>query len=391
MLVIMFNKTTVILLLLPLLSSIFLFPSGVQAQEPTLTIMSTSGQAAIMELKATQSEGGEVVTQASGFSLDSENVVSVPANGYVRVFELNTADSEQPTLTFTGAKLTPATTLETVDIPIQQGIISFVGIPAGVYTLDVIVDDQFAYECIVVVGHTLQQVQQIVNTQITEVNSNFNSNTRTEIVKVFEPGEDESELDREEVCRFTPNHPICAPDEDGECGEGFNMNEDGQCFPDEPCPSGFHRANDDETGACISEEDLEQCPDGSWQHPGDTCMGELPPFPAISPGEEDVQAGLNETATPTPTPSPTQEPQCGPGFVLENGSCAALDSICGGVPCTASEKEDSTTSDPVPGTSEPEPEPTTEPEPEPEPTGPVSEEETEEAETESSDDESSEE
>ena len=33
---------------------------------------------------------------------------------------------------------------------------------------------------------------------------------------------------------------------------------------------------------------------------------------------------------------------------MENGKCAALDSNCGGVPCTSTEKEDSTTSDPVP-------------------------------------------
>ena len=116
------------------------------------------------------------------------------------------------------------------------------------------------------------------------------------------------EPDKEEICRFTPNHPICAPNEDGQCDEGFAMNEDGNCFPRGDCPDGYHRANDDETGACISEDDLEQCNDGSWKHPGDTCYGE----------------------DPTPTPPIEEEP---------------LDSNCGGVPCTASEKEDSWLSD----------------------------------------------
>ena len=66
---------------------------------------------------------------------------------------------------------------------------------------------------------------------------------------------------------------------------------------------------------------------------------------------------------------------------------AALDSNCGGVPCTASEKEDSTTTDHIPG----EPHTPTEDseETEPEPTEPVSDEETEEAEIESGDDEES--
>ena len=44
------------------------------------------------------------------------------------------------------------------------------------------------------------------------------------------------------------------------------------------------------------------------------------------------------------------EPECEEGFVLENGGCAVLDtSNCGGVPCTASDKENSTTSDPSSG------------------------------------------
>ena len=38
---------------------------------------------------------------------------------------------------------------------------------------------------------------------------------------------------------------------DGKCPEGFNMNEDGQCYPDEPCPAGYWRADDDESGACV--------------------------------------------------------------------------------------------------------------------------------------------
>jgi hypothetical protein len=36
------------------------------------------------------------------------------------------------------------------------------------------------------------------------------------------------------------------------------MNEDGQCYPRKPCPSGFERVDDDETGACrpITENNL---------------------------------------------------------------------------------------------------------------------------------------
>ena len=37
----------------------------------------------------------------------------------------------------------------------------------------------------------------------------------------------------------------------GKCPEGFNMNEDGQCYPDKPCPPGYARADNDESGACL--------------------------------------------------------------------------------------------------------------------------------------------
>lgn len=53
-------------------------------------------------------------------------------------------------------------------------------------------------------------------------------------------------------CLFDPLLPKCAPDENGNCPEGFNMNEDGQCFPEhDECPDGYHSADDDETGRCI--------------------------------------------------------------------------------------------------------------------------------------------
>jgi hypothetical protein len=51
-------------------------------------------------------------------------------------------------------------------------------------------------------------------------------------------------------CLYDPSLPKCAPI-NGVCPEGFNMNEDGQCFPDKPCPPGYARADNDESGACL--------------------------------------------------------------------------------------------------------------------------------------------
>jgi hypothetical protein len=50
-------------------------------------------------------------------------------------------------------------------------------------------------------------------------------------------------------CLFDPSLPKCSPI-DGKCPAGFLMNEDEQCFPDKPCPAGFTKLDEDETGAC---------------------------------------------------------------------------------------------------------------------------------------------
>src|SRR5918996_505013 len=50
-------------------------------------------------------------------------------------------------------------------------------------------------------------------------------------------------------CLFDPSLPKCSPIE-GKCPAGFLMNEDEQCFPDKPCPAGFTKRDEDETGTC---------------------------------------------------------------------------------------------------------------------------------------------
>jgi len=56
-------------------------------------------------------------------------------------------------------------------------------------------------------------------------------------------------------CLFDPSLPKCAPDENGNCPEGFHMNEDEQCFPaHDRCPEGYHGHEDDESGKCIPND-----------------------------------------------------------------------------------------------------------------------------------------
>lgn len=56
-------------------------------------------------------------------------------------------------------------------------------------------------------------------------------------------------------CLFNPSLPKCAPIE-GKCPSGFLMNENEQCFPDKPCPAGFTKFDEDETGTCYPDNYL---------------------------------------------------------------------------------------------------------------------------------------
>ena len=134
--------------------------------------------------------------------------------------------------------------------------------------------------------------------------------------------------DPAQICYFEPNDEICNPDENNECPEGMGFNDDGQCIPQGDCPDGYARLDDDETGRCYAEHATKICP------------------------PDNIRVLQSEDCPEVPSEPETEEtepPTCEEGFVLENGVCAALDSNCGGVPCTASDKENSTTSDPIPG------------------------------------------
>ena len=274
-----------------------------------------------MELKAAKDAGDGGIKPVEGFALTVDNVVSTPLNGKITV-----AGDVQ--VQFTGAKLTPAANPQnTIDVPIVDDEISFDGMYSGVYILNVIVGND-AYECIVVVGQTPQQ---LITNQITEVNTQSSN-----VVKIFEKGKETQTPDEElSPCYFHPNtDPHCKP-VNGECPEDApNMNEQGNCHPDN-CPDGFSMLDDDESGICYSDKNVIVCP-------GSNAKVLRQEDCAIY--EPDALAANDTTSQTEPEPEPTT---CEPGFILENGACEPTTSNCGGQPCTASQKEDSTTSDPV--------------------------------------------
>jgi hypothetical protein len=110
----------------------------------------------------------------------------------------------------------------------------------------------------------------------------------------------------DEDCLFDPSLPKCTPGPEG-CPEGFNMNENGQCFPrhEEGCPEGYHSHEDDESGRCIP--DSVPCDEGYIMNPD---------FPSCDRKESvcQVHPELNECITPGgPPPQPPQPPQPEPG------------------------------------------------------------------------------
>ena len=78
------------------------------------------------------------------------------------------------------------------------------------------------------------------DSQINETNTGENGTATSDASLREEPDDD---------CLFNPSLPKCAPIA-GKCPLGFLMNEKEQCFPDKPCPPGFAKLDEDETGTC---------------------------------------------------------------------------------------------------------------------------------------------
>ncbi len=97
------------------------------------------------------------------------------------------------------------------------------------------------------------------------------ANLVTLLPRVPEPPDDD--------CLYDPSLPKCAPI-NGKCPEGFNMNEAGQCYPDKPCPPGYARADNDESGACLALPPTTPPPGGNCHpsYPNNCVQGPPPPL-----------------------------------------------------------------------------------------------------------------
>ena len=119
-------------------------------------------------------------------------------------------------------------------------------------------------------------------------------------------------------CLFDPSLPKCAPI-DGKCPDGFLMNENEQCFPDKPCPTGFEKRDEDETGKCY--------PIGPTPTPTPTPTLTPTPTPIPIVIIIDINTQIRNyynTLTTTATPASCTTPQdktisLGPGAMANNG------------------------------------------------------------------------
>jgi hypothetical protein len=108
----------------------------------------------------------------------------------------------------------------------SNGVIDFTGYAQGVSTLDVVVDDDRAYEAIIVIG---QQPPEVINKQVTKVNNN--QQFRVQLGLYPDPPKcDEGEKLIDGKCVPIP-YPIC-PDEDA---DGHECPPPVECPEVEPC------------------------------------------------------------------------------------------------------------------------------------------------------------
>jgi hypothetical protein len=239
-------------------------------------------------LKATQENG--LTSTVAGFKVDLTNVVSAPANSELAIFTTDSA------LSINEAKV-KTTTDAFIDLVKQsQNSFSLTGLPAGVYTLDVITQKgnaRAAYEGILVLGQepTNIQTRTIIEQQIVRENnddddgnngnaSDGNCDHRSYpnvCIRPYPPDLDCPEIQYTDFKVLPPDPHDFDREGDGiGCESGTvsvgNIGQDGNetLLPRDPC---------------LDNPTLPECPDPCIENPdAEGCPKPLPP---IDPCEED--------------------------------------------------------------------------------------------------------
>ena len=129
--------------------------SGASVDTDSLSITG-NGDSAKMELKVTNDNGKS--NRISDFQLTADNVLSAEVGDKVTVLD---------NVDFTKVITTDARNNQKAIGITSNGMIDFSGYTQGAYTLDVVVDDDRAYEAIIVIGGQTQESVKSVNKEIT--------------------------------------------------------------------------------------------------------------------------------------------------------------------------------------------------------------------------------
>jgi hypothetical protein len=192
--------------------------------------ISGNGDTAKMELKATNDNGK--TNKVSDYQMNADNVL------YIKVGDKVTVEDN---VDFTKAITTDGNNNQKAIGITSNGVIDFTGYAQGVSTLDVVVDDDRAYEAVIVIG---EHNQDTVKKEITTVNN----------------------IKRVTVCEGVIDNQTGACIQDPEpCDEGFVLEGD-ECVPEPPipCDEGFVLEGDE----CVPEltnpvEPIGMCFDGA--------------------------------------------------------------------------------------------------------------------------------
>ena len=199
--------------------------------------ISGNGDTAKMKLKATNDNGK--TNKVSDYQMNADNVL------YIKVGDKVTVEDN---VDFTKAITTDGNNDQKAIGITSNGVIDFTGYAQGVSTLDVVVDDDRAYEAVIVIG---EHNQDTVKKEITTVNN----------------------IKRVTVCEGVIDNQTGACIQDPEpCDEGFVLEGDG-CIPEPPipCDEGFVLEGD----GCIPEPPI-PCDEG-FVLEGDGCVPEPEP------------------------------------------------------------------------------------------------------------------
>jgi hypothetical protein len=194
--------------------------------------ISGNGDTAKMELKATNDNGK--TNKVSDYQMNADNVL------YIKVGDKVTVEDN---VDFTKAITTDGNNNQKAIGITSNGVIDFTGYAQGVSTLDVVVDDDRAYEAVIVIG---EHNQDTVKKEITTVNN----------------------IKRVTVCEGVIDNQTGACTQDPEpCDEGF-VREGDECVPEPPipCEQGFVREGD----GCVPEPPI-PCEQG-FVREGDGCV-----------------------------------------------------------------------------------------------------------------------